>query len=360
MGGLAEKSRWARKVLLHGTAGLPEQVTLFVTRRCQLSCGHCFCEDPGSEAADGFTVSELERLAPTLGRFSFLSLTGGEPFLRDELPAIGGLLAGACGVSRISIPTNGFAVEKVLRLSAELCARARDAAVLVKVSIDGWGEGHDAVRGTAGSFDRAVETLKGLKSLQARNPNLRAGVLMTLSKLNETELPGAFARVRAELQPDSVGLNLARGTTRSEAAAGADVESYRTLYAEMLRSSDSGFYRAYKTRVHGLIGEISRTRRYPLECLAGRVSAVIDSSLNVFPCELRDRCMGNLRDHGLDLAALWNGTRAREARAQIASSQCWCTAECNLQMNSFFSPGELFPILAATVVEKIGSSRGAR
>jgi len=343
-----EKLRWLKKIFFRGPAAMPEQVTLFVTDRCDLKCAHCFCWRDLNKGGGEFSLEELRRVLPTMGRFSFVSLTGGEPFLRDDLPAVAGLLAGVNGVRRISIPTNGYHTQRVLAQTGRLLAACGPGvSVLVKVSLDGLGEGHDEIRGVKGSFDRAVATLSGLKRLSRRHPNLRAGVLLTVSKLNERSLPRTAAYVMDELAPDVVGLNFIRGDVKDCSIKDADVAGYRRLYATILnrlagaeaRGGRFGreFYRAYKTEIGALIQRIAETGKYPMDCYAGSLSARLDSSLNVYACESLGEKMGSLREAGYDFRKLWLSGRAAAVRAAIAGGSCCCTHECNLQINSFFN-----------------------
>ncbi|MDD2806601.1 MAG: glycosyltransferase [Elusimicrobiales bacterium] len=360
----SEKLRWLRKMFFSGPGSLPEQVTLFVTDRCDLKCGHCFYGRELNSGRAEFTTAELARALPSLGRFSFVSLTGGEPFLRDDLPEIARLLVEVNGVRRISIPTNGYRPQKVLELTGKLLEACRGrASVLVKVSLDGVGAAHDAIRGVAGSFDRAAETFAGLKLLRRRHGHLKAGVLLTASGLNEGSLPATAAYVMRELAPDVIGLNFARG-----AAAGADADNYARLYGEILRwlaenKKQSGFYyefyRAYKSEISGLIGKIVETGKYPLTCRAGALTAVIDSSLDVYPCELLGEKMGSLRDFGYDFRELLLSGRAAGVRGHIAEGNCCCTHECNLQMNSFFDPARAARLLLGALGGKLGQGRSA-
>lgn len=363
----AEKARWMRKMFFRGAPGMPEQATFFVTGRCPLKCAHCFDWKNADGARRDFTLAELEKVLPTMGRFSFASLTGGEPFLRDDLPGIAGLLTEINGVTRISVPTSGFFPERTAELAAAMLDACRGrASLLVKVSLDGVGAGHDAIRGVSGSFDRAVRTFRLLKGLSRSRKGLKAGVLLTASGLNGDSLGGTAAYVMKELEPDMIGLNFARGETRDPAAARADVKVYRRVYAGILAwmegrggrggSLHNAFYRAYKRNIASMISGMAGGGSYPLECRAGELTAVIDSSLDVYPCELSGERMGNLRGTGLDFGRLWSSPRAAAVRENIARG-CSCTHECNLQMNSFFDPLRAAGLLLETCGIPLSPSR---
>lgn len=131
---------------------------------CNLACTHCFVScGPGDArhalmGRDEVAARVAEGLA--LGVREFY-LTGGEPFLHPDLPAI---LADTLAHGPCTVLTNGTLFTRA-RL-AEL-ARLSDAtrhSLEVRVSLDGLdAAAHDRVRG-AGSFARALEGLRALEA----------------------------------------------------------------------------------------------------------------------------------------------------------------------------------------------------
>ena len=82
-----------------------------------------------------------------------------------------------------------------------------------------------------------------------------------------------------------------------------------------------------------------------MPCTAGTLSAVVFENGSVHPCELLGRELGNLDDHGWDLARLWTSAAARELRREIEATRCACTWECAVANNVLFSPRR-WPALA--------------
>ncbi len=351
----AEKLRWAGKIFFKKNS-LPEQITFFVTDSCNLKCRHCFYRRKLNRGNNP-SLSEIKRVSGNLGKFSFLTLTGGEPFLRDDLPEIAETFVLKNKVSRISIPTNGFEPRKIYSQTGKMLGKCPGAEIIVKVSIDGLEEVHDGIRGVKGSFGRAVETFKLIKTLKEKNRRFKTGILFTISKLNEVCLEDAFQFAKRELKPDVTGLNFIRGNDVDREIKNVEFQKYEKLYDMILSGCRKNyFYKAYKKSVIRAIKEIKESRRYPFACLAGRVSAVIDADLNVFPCEALSMVMGNLRDFGYDLKKLWFSPQAENVRKYIDGKNCVCTNECNIQNNSFFTPRILAGIIANALKEKLKSS----
>ncbi len=195
----------------------------------------------------------------------------------------------------------------------------------------------------------------------------RVGVLFTLSSLNESSISYTVSKILDDLSPDIAGLNFARGNLPLGVNP-PDISVYIAVYNRILDWLDENkrksknfyyeFYRAYKTQIFNYISKISAGASYPLPCFAGNLSLVIDSSLNVFPCEVLRRKMGNLRDCNYDLKKLLFSAAANETREYIRDRKCSCTHECNLQINSFFNFPSVVRLFFETVFNKF--SRGKR
>jgi MoaA/NifB/PqqE/SkfB family radical SAM enzyme len=154
------------------------------TRLCNLRCLHCYSSS-GPDVTESLPVGLLTRAvrdSATLG-YDVLSVSGGEPFLYPELPAL--LRAGRDAGMRTSITTNATV------LTPRRIAAVRDVVDLVAVSIDGDETTHDRIRDRQGSFERALMGIRRLTEV-----GVPVGVITTLTRGNATEL-GALARAVA-------------------------------------------------------------------------------------------------------------------------------------------------------------------
>ncbi len=93
-----------------------EYLRLSVTDRCDLRCSYCMPEGfkGFEEPAHWLTFDEIERL---LGAFARLGLkrvriTGGEPLLRRDLPALAARIASLPGIEDLSLSTNATQMDK--------------------------------------------------------------------------------------------------------------------------------------------------------------------------------------------------------------------------------------------------------
>ena len=79
-----------------------------------------------------------------------------------------------------------------------------------------------------------------------------------------------------------------------------------------------------------MIAKYYETGKSPLPCTALSSSCFIDAYWNLYPCSIWDEKIGNLREAGFDLQAMWDGQRRRELRDDVVGercSHCWTPCE---------------------------------
>jgi cyclic pyranopterin phosphate synthase len=117
----------ARDPLHDGHGRRISDLRVSVTDRCNFRCQYCMPADglPWLERAEVLRFEEIERLVAVMAEMGVrtLRLTGGEPLVRRDFPALAGLLTAIDGLDEVSVTSNGFLLE-------------RDAAALVAAGID--------------------------------------------------------------------------------------------------------------------------------------------------------------------------------------------------------------------------------
>ena len=174
-------------------------VLLEVTLRCDLRCPYCFAS-AGTRGADpGMAILEkrLERLMDAAGPVN-LQLSGGEPCVRDDLPAIAAM-AHAMGFPFIQVNSNG------LRLGRDpvFARRLRDAGVAtIFLQFDGTrAANHERTRG------RALIAAKRAAIRSCGDAGLGVVLVPTvIPGVNDTDL-GAIVRFGLDNQPTVRGVH---------------------------------------------------------------------------------------------------------------------------------------------------------
>lgn len=152
---------------------------LHVTQRCNLTCAGCYSLDDQRNALDDAPLADVLRGVDELAvaGASRLVVSGGEPFLRDDLPAIVEHAKRACGLASVTVLSNGTCMS---RAALERMAPFVDC---VSVSFDGCSEGSRAyIRGKQ-RFSELVEAVR-----MVREAGIAAHIIPTVHARNVNDL----------------------------------------------------------------------------------------------------------------------------------------------------------------------------
>ncbi len=307
--------------------GGPVGCVAAVTYRCNSRCVMCDIWKQNADAARELTPDEYRWLPRSLRS---INVSGGEPFLRDDLPEVVAVMSETCPGARVVISTNGLLPERTEAAIAgiiETSPRRSDpaGAVAVRISVDGIGEAHDRMRGIPGAYEKAMETANRLQRLGVQDLGLAA----TLTKDNIGEI------ARVQKKADELGIRFVMSAAHSSPIFFGEHEVERPhskesvgevleLMRRHLRSwRPYDWARAYYLR--GVVEYIrGRPRRLP--CRAGLDFFFLDPWGDVYPCNIGGTKMGNVRES--DFRSMQRKT-TRTVRESVASCdvQCWmvCT-----------------------------------
>ncbi len=299
---------------------MPVDAVVAVTYRCDSRCNMCniWQLPPGEEL-------EPEQFRNLPRSLRDINVTGGEPFLRDDLVEIVRIFDERCGHPRFVISTNGFERRRIAHAAPGLLKIGRNVGIAV--SLDGIGEKHDEIRGIPGGFDKVVETLKQLRTIGYRNVR----VAFTAQRSNVKHLGAVYDLSRqfgfqfttSVAQNSDFYFSTAENQTVDPADLSAELRY--VMRKELLSLSPKRWLRAYF--YSGVLAyNVSRERI--LACRAGRDSFFMDPAGFVYPCLTLNKAMGNIRSHGFD--DIWGGTAADTVRGEVdlCRQPCWmiCTA----------------------------------
>lgn len=318
----------------------------FVTGRCNARCELCFYWDNivAADKARELGLEEIRRIARGFPNLPYLTLTGGEPFLRDELADIAETFYEQSTVRFFVIPTNGLLPERVRDGVEAIVSRCPRAYLKIQLSIDGLGEAHDRQRGVPGNWDRMMETYRLLDDLRRRRANFNIDVSTILSPENIDGLFPLVDFVERNLVVENHNVALARPDSRRPVdpvrlrEAYARWEAYRNRKAlRRDRRPLSRLFRSIYEENMAVLRETLDRDGYVMPCHAGRKMLIVNEYGDVFPCEPLHRPMGNLRDFDYDVARLRATPEAQELVRWIWDEKCFCTWECAVHANIVFN-----------------------
>ena len=283
-----------------------------------------------TQAAEDLDAALLNRLPDSL---RYLNISGGEPFLRKDLPELLEAASKACPKAQIIISTNALVSGK--RIRADL-ARIRQFKpdIGVAVSLDGIGVTHDRIRGVDGAYDRAVALIEGLKQDGMTNLRIAHTVVdenvkdyydvYQLSRRLGVEFTSAVAQ-GSEHYFQGSGM-------RPAAAAYIRDQLGRVAASELSSFQPKRWARAYFNRGLDLFATGSGR---PLSCRAAEDFFFLSPAGNIYACNVMGLPLGNLREASFE--EIWNSETAIRVRESVAACQmgCWmvCTARSSMKRN---------------------------
>ncbi len=190
----------------------PVFVMLYVTHRCSARCGHCFFwRDLNQNTKTELSIEEIEALTQSLGSVLQVTITGGMPELRQDLPEIARCFARNCRPTNISICMGGHYTERILTQVEEILITCPDQRLNISLSLDALDHEHDRLRGIPSLFEHTIATFTGLAKLKAVYPQLHLTCSVCVSGLNYPSVEQLTAWIRESLSIDTLKIMLVRG-----------------------------------------------------------------------------------------------------------------------------------------------------
>lgn len=282
---------------------------LAVTYRCNVKCIMCNIWQNPSPREKEIRPEDLVSF-PEVVR---LNITGGEPFIRDDLSDILDVVRKKA--KRIVISSNGTLTKKTL----EVMEKHRDIGV--RLSVDGIGDTHDRIRGMKGIHKKALETLKGLKELGIKD----LGIAITISDENAKDLVPVFklaeehgVELATAILHNAYYFHKMDNVIHQKSIVEGEIKSLIRAYLQSPRPKN--WVRAYFTQ--GLTEHMAGKERC-MKCTMATDSFFIDPYGAVRPCNVMDYSFGNIKEKPFN--EIWSSPEADEARRKVAAcnENCW-------------------------------------
>lgn len=308
---------------------LPTDVSIITTYRCQMRCKMCDIWQNPTDAKREIKAKELE-LLPNL---KFVNITGGEPFLRNDLEDIIEVMFKKS--PRVVISTSGWHDEKIIKLAEKY------PDLGIRVSIEGMEKTNDELRGRKGGFERGSRTLRTLKEMGLKD----IGFGITVSNHNSRDMLALYDLAR-ELDMEFATAAFHNSFYFHKEDNHIDnkdevIANFHTLIEKLLKeNTPKSWFRAFFNL--GLINYIEGNKRM-LPCEAGTINFFIDPYGEVYPCNgLESKywkdSMGNIRCvHSFD--EIWHGEKAALVRDKVRTcpKNCWMVGTAAPVMKKYIS-----------------------
>jgi radical SAM protein with 4Fe4S-binding SPASM domain len=329
--------------------GMPSYLIFFITPYCNSRCKTCFYwrNIESAKKRKVLSLEEIDKITKKMGYLEHVTLSGGEPFLRKEIVEICRMLAKNNDVRYISIPTNGLQPQIIEKKVREILTKCPHSFLKLTLSIDGVGKKHDYIRGVKGNFKKLMETHERLMRVKKEFNNIEIIANTCFSKYNEDDIEEIHRFVKDKFKIDQHSITLARGDTRERGAKDISMGKYKKILERIEKEYEQQEYRSrypFRNLFHALMlysrRIVLRTiteRKAILPCRAGEHLLVIYDNGDVYPCELLDNKMGNLREMGYSLRKILKSKKARDVLRFIKKTKCFCSWECHIQNDIIFN-----------------------
>lgn len=326
--------------LRRGALSRPRMIANFaVTYRCSSRCRTCNIWQMPDAGRDELSLEEIRTLFESSRGFlrdiESIQLTGGEPFLRSDLPEIVSTIHESLPRCNFWIPTNAMAPKIIESATREMLEALGGRGLGISVSIDGIEGKHDSMRGVEGSYSAAVESLKRLAALREGHPDLGLTVGMTLTPENYGELWDVFAMSRMHgvdfsfrsVNFSDIYYRNPRGGFEPGDDLGEMVSVIRRIGRDLVGRRGLVTAAPRLRYMQGVLDYIRDPRVRRMPCSAGSLSFFLDPYGDIYPCIIMDHKLGNVRESPLE--EIWKSREAMEARRRIRSGLCpKCWVEC--------------------------------
>lgn len=284
---------------------VPISAVVQIGRRCNQACLHCMQVDRGGAE---LTTTEWETVFRRLAEAGvlFLTLTGGEPTMRDdwlELLRIGRRLSFA-----LKLKTNGLALDD------EACDAISGIPVMeVHFSFYSVDPAiHDGVTQTPGSHARVVSAARRLR---------RNGTRVLLICPLMAENVGGYTDVIAFGAAEGMDYSFDPGITVQEDGCAEPAKHRMSGEAQLRLLSDR---RVYDPQEPGPVEE----KRCQRVCRVGKAMVAVAPNGDVWPCLSIQEKLGNLLE--TDLTSIWVGNPVLEKYSSIRWDDLPKCRECEL------------------------------
>ncbi len=336
----------------------PVHVTLFLTRRCNARCPFCFYLKSNmlhDADLEELSFEEIEKISSSLHKLLWLAFSGGEIFLRKDLVAISELFYKQNNPVFMLYPTNGLMPDLIKKSIEQILLRCTNSVIVVKLSIDDLYDAHDKLRDTPGSFNKTLKTHELLGELAEKYSNFELGVNTVFCAKNQGNMHNIIDYVANLKYVKTHTISLVRGNLMHQEYKQIDLNKYHdavNYLADNIKRKHQNIYQFTGARLKSaqdivqrrIIHKTMLEKSRQIPCYAGTSSLVISETGDIYPCEILENSIGNVRDYGYDIQQLLNSRHANDIKKSIRNNECYCTHECNLMMNILLNPG-MYPDL---------------
>jgi len=308
---------------------LPMNYTISLLYTCNSRCKTC---NIYKKKADNLNTGEYKKIFKKIGKSPYwITLSGGEPFLRNDIVEVCKIIYRYSKPGIINIPSNGILTNKIVQDVKKISVSCPKTQIIINLSIDGIGKQHDNIRQVPGNYEKVMETFRKLKELKLSNLNV--GIHTVISRFNVKNFAN-IANTLMSFNPDSYITEIAEERNELD-TIGKDIAPnllfYKSAVDYLIHRIKHGKFKgmnritqAFRIEYYNLVKRILRDKKQIIPCYAGIASVQISPEGDVWSCCIKAKKMGNLRVSNYNFKKIWLNQKFYEERKSIKNKECYC------------------------------------
>lgn len=310
---------------------LPTDAIIAVTYKCNSRCIMCdIWQKPSCEEIEPQVYAKLP------SSLRIINVSGGEPFLRKDLPELISVLNETCNKARLGISTNGLLTDRIKEHMEKIISLGIKN-VSVNISIHGIGEFHDMIEGVKGAFEKAINTAHALKEIGVKD----LGIACTATNHNINQLSKVIELAR-ELNVQYTFCGTAHSSElmfKLTKDPINDLEELHNQLEKLTKDHLKSFYPRDWFRAYIDSGNYyyAKTGKRKIPCGAGTDFFFMTPSGDIHPDNILNWNFGNIKNQSFN--EVWCSKNADEFRNKVniynCPNPCWmlCTVFPHMRRN---------------------------
>jgi len=302
---------------------IPKDLIFFVTSRDQ------------TRISQELKLEEIEEIAKNYGPLIKLSISGGEPFIRIDLPEIIRIFNKYCHPNIVDIPTNGSLPEIIGKAVKRILKITKIPVVEIQLSIDGPKGIFEKISGIKDHYDKIIKTYHRLDKIRKEDKRLKIKMNFTYVPENKEYVESLVQELNKKYDFDRLQITFPHGYHIQRKVI--DKLFYQDFYKISKKINlevappnlwdwHSLIFRAIKILRDDFLLERMEDKNMGQFCGAGQKLIVIDDIGNVYPCEPMWKEIGNLRRNNYDIKNILKGDNYKFFKGKyLGKNKCNCT-----------------------------------
>ncbi|MCP4650993.1 MAG: radical SAM protein [PVC group bacterium] len=282
------------------------------------------------------SLEELERFFFSSNAFSWLGITGGEPFLKENLKDTIDIVLKHCSrLSHIHFATNGTCLPRIKEIVAHIKNKKPSLAIAFTVSLDGPPDLHNKIRGRDDVWEKAIETFIYLKSLPGP---VTPRIGFTISHQNMNSFPQTWQAIKDNfpaLSFDDLTINIFQKSgfyyDNLDTPLLDNTQLIKTIKNILNMDKEKLSINSYIRRTYlKLYTKYLKTQKCPLPCKALSSTCFLDPYGDIYPCAIFNKKLCNIKTNHEELSKLWDSPHAKQLSYECSNNICpSCWSPCD-------------------------------